>query len=200
MNILFVGRLERRKGFEFLLRAFAHVQAVIPDTRLVVVGAFSREHQAPYQNLSRELGLKHVQFVGPVSDDELPRYYRSCHLFCAPSIGFESFGLVLLEAMAAGAPVIAANIRGYRTLLTSEQVGVLVPPKNITALAKAIIQLLQNPARREAIAQQGKIHSRAYNWSQIAERVLHYYHRLRIQQHSVPNRGVDEWEVEHARS
>lgn len=74
LNILFVGRLDRRKGFTFLLRAFASVQAVLSEARLLVVGAFSQEDAAPYQALSQELGLKRVCFVGPVSDDELPRY------------------------------------------------------------------------------------------------------------------------------
>lgn len=198
LNVLFVGRLERRKGFEFLLRAFGSVQASLPETRLLVVGAFSREDAAPYRALSQEMGLNHVCFVGPVSDDELPRYYRSSHLFCAPSIGFESFGLVLLEAMAAGVPVVASDIRGYRTVLPGGQGGVLVPPKDAPALAETIIQLLQDAARREAMARRGQIQAKGYNWPQIAERVLQYYRWLRVQQQSAPTRGVDEWEVEHA--
>ncbi|OQY18429.1 MAG: hypothetical protein B6I35_13070 [Anaerolineaceae bacterium 4572_32.2] len=198
LNVLFVGRLERRKGFEFLLRAFARVQAVLPETRLLVVGAFSPEDAEPYRALSRELKLKHVLFVGPVSDQELPRYYRSAHLFCAPSIGFESFGLVLLEAMAAGVPVIASDIRGYRAVLGNEQAGALVPPENAPALARTITQLLQNPLQREIMVQQGHALAEKYKWSQIAERILQYYHRLRVRRQSALDINVDEWEVEHA--
>jgi phosphatidylinositol alpha-mannosyltransferase len=200
LNVLFVGRLERRKGFEFLLRAFVDVQAALSEARLLVVGAFSREDEVPYRALSRELGLSCVRFVGPVSDSELPRYYRSSHLFCAPSIGFESFGLVLLEAMAAGVPVIASDIRGYRTVLTGGQAGVLVLPKDILALAEAIIQLLQDPVRRECMGREGQSQARKYTWSRIADHILHYYHWLRVQRQSAPTRGVDEWEVEHAHS
>lgn len=198
LNILFVGRLERRKGFSFLLRAFAHVQAALPETRLLVAGAFSQDDAAPYRALSQELGLKHVCFVGPVSDDELPRYYRSCHLFCAPSIGFESFGLVLLEAMAAGVPVVASDIRGYRTVLADQQAGMLVPPKDVDALTEVIIRLLQDPAQRKVRGRQGRIQAQAYSWPRIAECVLRYYHWLRIQRQSALSGCVDKWEVEHA--
>lgn len=200
LNVLFVGRLERRKGFEFLLRAFAGVQAVLPETRLLVVGAFSRQDAAPYQALSRELGLRHVRFIGPVSDQDLPRYYRSCHLFCAPSIGFESFGLVLLEAMAAGVPVVASDIRGYRAVLTDGQAGRLVPPQDARALAEAIIQLLQDPARRQVMGRQGQSQAQEYTWPRIADLILHYYRRLRVRRQSAPTRSADEWEVENAHS
>jgi phosphatidylinositol alpha-mannosyltransferase len=198
LNVLFVGRLERRKGFEFLLHAFADVQSVLPETRLLVVGAFSREDEEPYRALGQQMALSHVHFVGPVSDDELPRYYRSSHLFCAPSIGFESFGLVLLEAMAVGVPVVASNIRGYRTVLADGSAGVLVRPKDTRVLAQAIRGLLRDPARREAMGKQGQLQAKAYAWSRIADRILHYYRWLRVQRQSAPSRGLDEWEVEHA--
>lgn len=198
LNVLFVGRLERRKGFEFLLRAFAGVQAALPETRLMVVGAFSQEDAAPYRALSQALELNHVQFVGPVSDDELPRYYRSSHLFCAPSIGSESFGLVLLEAMAVGVPILASDIRGYRAVLAGGRAGVLVPPKDVGVLAGTIVRLLQDPAQREARGQWGRSQARAYSWTQIAERILCYYRWLRAQRQSTLTEHVDEWEVEHA--
>lgn len=198
MNVLFVGRLERRKGVEFLLRAFCRVQSVLPTTRLLVVGAFSQEDRAPYQSLSQDLGLRHVHFVGPVSDDELPRYYRSSHLFCAPSIGFESFGLVLLEAMSANVPVVASDIWGYRTVLSNGEAGVLVPPKDVQALAKAIIQLLQDPVRRKTLGRQGQILAQAYEWSKIADLILQYYSWTRSQRRSTLIKKFDEWEVKHA--
>ncbi|MFZ5918193.1 MAG: glycosyltransferase family 4 protein [Chloroflexota bacterium] len=198
-NVLFVGRLEQRKGLAYLLRAFARVQSFAPQTRLLVVGASERDEQALYVALSRELGLRHVHFVGQVSDDDLPRYYRSSHLFCAPSIGFESFGLVLLEAMAAGVPVIATDIRGYRSVVGNSGAGLLVPPKDAAALAQAIIQLLQDPRRRQDMAQQGRARSLAYNWPHIADRILSFYRRLRLQRDVARRQEIDEWEVEHAR-
>jgi phosphatidylinositol alpha-mannosyltransferase len=199
MNLLFVGRLEERKGFAHLLRAFARVQAALPETRLLVVGAFSPKDAAPYIRESRALGLKRVRFVGPVSDEALPRYYRSCHLFCAPSIGYESFGLVLLEAMAAGAPVVATDIRGYRAVLAGGRTGELVPPGDVPALAAAIIQLLRDPTRREKLIRRGKNKARAYDWCHVTERILQYYHQLHGQQRPAPRKGIDEWEVKHAR-
>ncbi len=201
LNVLFVGRLERRKGFEYLLRAWASVQEVLPETRLLVVGPFDSDDAEPYQALSQELELRHVSFIGPVPDEELPRYYRSSHLFCAPSIGYESFGVVLLEAMAAGVPVIASDIRGYRNVLTTDgRAGLLTPPSDALALAQAIVRLLQDPVRREAMGRQGKIRAQGYGWPRVAERILRYYRWLRARRHSAaPGGRFEEWEVEHVR-
>ncbi|MDY7042553.1 MAG: glycosyltransferase family 4 protein, partial [Chloroflexota bacterium] len=104
LTILFVGRLEPRKGFKFLLHAFPYVRQAIPNARLIVVGAYSREDKEPYVMWARRNNVQGIRFVGPVSEKELPRYYRSCDVFCAPSTGFESFGIILLEAMASGVP------------------------------------------------------------------------------------------------
>lgn len=199
LNLLFVGRLEERKGFTYLLRAFARVRAALPETRLLVVGAFTPQDAASFQNTSRALGLEEVHFIGPVSDGDLPRYYRSCHLFCAPSIGCESFGLVLLEAMAAGTPVVATDIRGYRAVLAGGRAGKLVPPGDAKALAAAIVQLLRDPAQQEELTLRGKKEVQAYDWHQVTERILQYYRQLQGQRRSIPRKGIDEWEVEHAR-
>jgi phosphatidylinositol alpha-mannosyltransferase len=118
LNILFVGRLEPRKGFRYLLQAFATVQAKLPATQLLVVGPYTDRERIPFERQVQRLGLRDVHFVGYVSDEELARYYRSSHVFCAPSTGFESFGMVLLEAMAAGTPIVASDIDGYRRVVT----------------------------------------------------------------------------------
>jgi glycosyltransferase involved in cell wall biosynthesis len=100
--------------------------------------------------------------------------------------------------MAAGVPVVAFDIRGYRTVLTDGVEGLLVPPKDVHALAKAIVQLLQDPARRKAMGQRGQARARAYGWSSVAERILRFYSWLRAQRQSVSPKHFDEWEVEHA--
>lgn len=177
-NILFVGRLEKRKGFEYLLKAFRFVKAAFPEARLLVVGRYDREDVEPFEWYVQHHHLGDVHFIGYVPPDELPRYYRTATLCCVPSTGFESFGIVLLEAMASGVPVVASDIPGYREVLTSGVAGVLVPPANIDALASALISLLKDPDRRHAMAERGMAEARRYNWDRVAQQVMGYYRAL----------------------
>ncbi len=175
LTVLFVGRLEYRKGFKYLLRAWPWVREVVPDARLLVVGAFDKRRKRPYVRYARQHAIRGVRFVGPVSQGELPRYYRTADIFCAPSAGFESFGIVLLEGMAAGVPVVASDIPGYRTVLDDGVQGLLVQPRHPQALAKAVIDLLREPDRRVQFGQAGRIKAAAYDWSRVARRVLEFY-------------------------
>lgn len=177
-NILFVGRMDERKGFRHLLRAFPYIQKQVPGARLLVVGAFDENAIAQYRRYTRTHNLKDVHFIGRVSAEELPRYYRTATLFCAPSTGSESFGLVLLEAMAAGVPIIASDIPGYRGLLEGEHVGLLVPQGNEHELARAAVALLQDPARRDQMSARGGRIAREYDWDVLVHRVVDYYRQL----------------------
>ena len=148
-RILFVGRYnEPRKGFKYLLRALPSIQQQFPDARLVVVGGGKPDR---FDGLMERYGVRNVDFVGLVSPEELPRYYASCELFCAPSTSGESFGIVLLEAMASGRPVVAGDIPGYRSVMTNGKEGLLVPPKNPHALALAIVRLLADAPMRTPV-------------------------------------------------
>jgi phosphatidylinositol alpha-mannosyltransferase len=153
LNILFVGRLDPRK-------------------------AYRRKEMSGFLHDVRGHHLTGVKFVGRVSDEELPRYYRSCHVFCAPSTGFESFGIVLLEAMAAGKPSVASNIPGYRDLLEDGREGLLAEPKNERSLAEALIRILRDPGMRQRMGDQGRAKASQYSWRQVALRVLDYYQEL----------------------
>jgi phosphatidylinositol alpha-mannosyltransferase len=177
-NILYVGRLDKRKGFRHLLRAFPYIKEKVPDARLIVVGAFDDSDKAPFIRYARANGLRSVHFVGYVSRADLPRYYRTADLFCAPSTGFESFGIVLLEAMAAGLPIVASNIAGYRLVLTDGEEGRLVAPEEPTAIAEACVQLLSNPELRGCMGERGRLTAAQYDWTYIATQVLAYYHEL----------------------
>ena len=176
LNILFVGRLEPRKGFCYLIEAYARVKVVLPQARLLVVGPYTVHDRLPFERELRRLRLGGVHFIGYVSDQELARYYQTGHVFCAPSIGFESFGMVLLEAMAAGTPIVASDIEGYRTVVTHKAEGLLVPPKDAVALADALIYLLQRPDLRRAMGIRGQATASHYAWDRVADRVLDYYH------------------------
>lgn len=176
LNILFVGRLEPRKGFHYLVQAFARVKTTLPQARLLVVGPYTAEDLTPFERELRRLHLDGVHFVGYVSDQELARYYQSSQVFCAPSTGFESFGMVLLEAMAAGTPIVASDIEGYRAVVSHQAEGLLVPPKDTMALADALIHLLQRPDLRRIMGQCGQVTASGYTWDQVADRVLDYYY------------------------
>jgi phosphatidylinositol alpha-mannosyltransferase len=181
LNILFVGRLEKRKGFGYLLRAFHRIQSQIPETRLIVVGPYDKEDKAPFIRFARANRIRHVKFVGYVPSEDIPRYYHTCHVFCAPSTGFESFGIVLLEAMASGKPVVATDIPGYRSVLTDGQEGLLVEPENETALAEAIMRLIKQPDLARRMGERGRQTAHYYAWPRIAEQVAEYYEELLAQ-------------------
>jgi phosphatidylinositol alpha-mannosyltransferase len=183
-NILFVGRLEPRKGFKYLLRAFPYVKSEFPRARLLVVGAYRKDEIADHLLYAREHHITGVKFVGRVSDEDLPRYYRTCDVFCAPSTGFESFGIVLLEAMAAGKPMVASDIAGYRDLLVDGKEGLLTEPKNEKALAQAMIRILHNPDLQQKMGQEGRAKARQYSWRRVALQVLDFYEELLARQKS----------------
>lgn len=172
-NILFVGRPEKRKGLKYLLRAYIRIKEQDANVRLIVVGAgdFSR-----YERLMAPIG--DVVFRQYVPYDELPRYHRSAQVFCAPNTGNESQGYVLLEAMAAGVPVVASNIEGFAGVITDGLDGLLVKPKDSGAIAAVILRLLKNPAQRQQLSVAGQAQAAHYSWDNVARRVMSYYERL----------------------
>ncbi len=177
LNILFVGRLEKRKGLNYLLEAFKQVKQEIPNSRLIIVGPGTRLRHK-YEKLVARSGLKDVVFAGFVSYDELPRYYKTADVFCAPATGRESFGIILLEAMAAGKPIVASNIEGYASVVTHGVDGLLVPPKDKETLAQALISVLTDQSLRQEMGAKGRVKALEYSWEHIAQNVLNYYVRV----------------------
>jgi phosphatidylinositol alpha-mannosyltransferase len=192
VNILFVGRLDPRKGFQYLIRAFARVKMELPQARMLVVGPYSAEERRPYEQKLGAMGLSDVHFIGYVPDKELARYYQSSQVLCAPSTGFESFGMVLLEAMASGTAIVASDIEGYRNVVSHRGEGLLVPPKDTTALAQALVYVLQRPDLRQAMGQHGQATVSRYTWDRVADRVLDCYREtLERKRESGSVRGKD---------
>ncbi|MGQ9675156.1 MAG: glycosyltransferase family 4 protein [Chloroflexota bacterium] len=185
LNILFVGRLDRRKGFKHLLRAFYAVQQELPNTRLLVAGAYSDKARRRYEEFAVEHGLKDVCFLGYLPIEQLARCYRTADVFCAPSTGGESFGIVLLEGMAAGRAIVASDIEGYRSVVSHGEDGILVPPKDDKALARALIELLLDANLREAMGTRGWMKAQEYSWTKVAQRVLAYYDQVRAEREAV---------------
>jgi phosphatidylinositol alpha-mannosyltransferase len=127
----------------------------------------------------RRQGLTNdVVFTGYVPEEDKPRYYRTADVFCAPNTGNESFGLILLEAMAAGTPVVASNIEGFSYVVAHEQEGLLVPPRNATALADALVQLLGDADRRREMGRRGQEKASNFAWDRVSRQVLDFYRRV----------------------
>ena len=177
-NVLFVGRLDKRKGFKYLLQAFRFIKAAVPEARLLVVGKYDEEELEPFEWYVHHHELAGVYFLGYIPDDELPRYYRTADVCCVPSTGFESFGIVLLEAMASGTPVVATSIPGYREVLTDGKEGRLVPAGDVDELASATIALLNDPAQRRQMGRAGQATAQQYRWETISRHILDYYDTL----------------------
>jgi phosphatidyl-myo-inositol alpha-mannosyltransferase len=127
-----------------------------------------------------EAGLEDVVFAGNVDYKILPRYYKTANVFCAPATGRESFGIILLEAMATGTPVVASNISGYASVMTHEKDGLLVPPKQEVPLAQAIACLMKNPSLRHQLGQKGIQTSSGYGWEGVSRKVMDCYTRTII--------------------
>ncbi|MFN3975074.1 MAG: glycosyltransferase family 4 protein [Dehalococcoidia bacterium] len=176
VNILFVGRLEKRKGLRYLVGAFARLKWRYPHLRLIVVGPGTPDQESLLR-LSA-CGIEDVVFVGGVAYADLPRYYHSANIFCAPAIGKESFGIVLLEAMASGVPIVASAIEGYRSVVRHGREALLVPPGDEAALAEALRRLVDDPFMRCRMVEQGRRRVEEFRWERVAQQVLDYYQEV----------------------
>jgi phosphatidyl-myo-inositol alpha-mannosyltransferase len=169
LRLLFVGRAEERKGLPVLLRAFEALQGVGVRARLTVAGPTPQE-VAPYL-----LDMSGVEVVGRVTDEQKWRLLHEADLLCAPSLGGESFGMVLTEAFAAGTPVVASDIAGYRDVARDGVDGVLVPPGDPAALGEALHDLAIDPQRRAAMGESARERAERFAWSHVADEVVGAY-------------------------
>ncbi len=176
-NILFVGRQEKRKGLPYLLEAYARLKRERPSIRLIVVGP-DGGMRAACERYVQQHQLKDVVFTGLVPHEELPRYYKTGDVYCAPTTGHESFGIVLLEAMAAGTPIVASDIGGFADVLQDGKQGLLVPPRDADALAATMDRLLSDAALREEMGKRGTKGAQRYGWDRISREILAYYEQV----------------------
>jgi phosphatidylinositol alpha-mannosyltransferase len=166
--IVFVGRHERRKGLAVLLEAFAGIER---DAELWVIG------DGPEQESLRARGVPRVQWLGRVTDHEKHACLRGATIACFPALEGESFGVVLLEAMAAGTAVVASDIDGYRTVSRADREALLVPPGDVDVLRVALRTLLDDPARRAQLVAEGARRADEFSMEHLAERFLPLYER-----------------------
>jgi phosphatidyl-myo-inositol alpha-mannosyltransferase len=169
LRILFIGRAEERKGLPVLLRAFEALRSVGVPARLTVAGP-SPEEVEPLL-----LDRDGIELAGQVHDAEKWPLLGSADLLCAPSLGGESFGMVLTEAFASGTPVVASDIAGYRDVVSDGRHGVLVPPGDAEALGNALLELASDPERRADMARAARERAERFAWPNVAREVEAVY-------------------------
>ena len=169
LQILFVGRAEARKGLPVLLRAFEALRGAGVDARLTVAGASAAEVEPLL------LETEAVTVAGRVSEEEKWRLLGRADVLCAPSLGGESFGMVLTEALASHTPVVGSDIAGYRDVVRDGVDGLLVPPADAPALGEALRGLALDPARRRAMAGHARERAERFSWPRVAEEVQGAY-------------------------
>jgi phosphatidylinositol alpha-mannosyltransferase len=173
-NVVFIGRNEPRKGLPVLLRAWPRVHAAT-GARLRLVGA----DPLSVRWLARRQGfdLAGVDLLGGLSEEELTRELLDASLLAAPSLGGESFGMVLTRAFACATPVVASRIEGY-TAIAGPETGILVPPGDDEALAAGLLELLGDEERRRRLGEAARVKAEEFSWKRIAGRLVEIYESL----------------------
>jgi len=177
VNLLFVGRLDPRKGADRLIAAMPRIlERTGGKVQLLVVGD---SYMRPKLEASVAPSAKgHVRFLGHVPSGDLPRWYATGDIFVSPASGNESFGIVLIEAMASGRAVVASDIPGYRSVITPGENALAVPPGDVPALADAIASLVLDPERRRRLGCKGHERAQEFSWPRVTDRIESVYRRV----------------------
>jgi phosphatidyl-myo-inositol alpha-mannosyltransferase len=171
-HLLFVGRLEERKGFPIAVDAFGQLARANPDLRLLVIGDGSERDAVD----RLDAGVRaRVDMLGRVDDDRLASYLKAADVYIGPATGGESFGIVLAEAMAAGKPIVASDIDGYRDVARDGLEALLVAPGDAAALVTAIREVLDDRRLAKSLGEAGARRANEFDWDTVSQRVLSVY-------------------------
>jgi phosphatidylinositol alpha-mannosyltransferase len=162
-----------RKGLEHLIEALPRVARALGPVDLVIAGDGPRAGSLCRRAARLAPGL--VRLLGPVRASQVPGLYAAADCLAAPAVRNESFGIVLLEAMASGRPVVATDISGYRLVVAPGETGLLVPPGDAAALGDALVAVLGDRARGRALGEAGRARARAFSWERVTARLLDVY-------------------------
>lgn len=172
-TIGFLGRFEEdRKGLPVLLEALPIISRFIPNIRVLIAGPGDSEEVL--EKVDPQLRHR-VEFLGQISEEDKADFLASVSLYIAPNTGGESFGIILAEAMAGGAAVVASNIPAFADVLGNGQYGALFESEDSENMAKVIIDLLRDDAKRKELAAAGAIHAQRFDWSQVGEEIFEVY-------------------------
>ena len=174
VNLLFVGRLDPRKGVHHLLAAMPEViERTGGRARLLIVGdSYLRPR---FEARVPPSFRGHIRFLGAVPSAELPRWYATGDVFVSPASSNESFGVVLFEAMAAGRPVVASDIPGYRSVIHPGENAEAFPPGDVASLARVLVRLIEDLARRALLAQRGRARALEFAWPRVTDQIEAVY-------------------------
>jgi phosphatidylinositol alpha-mannosyltransferase len=173
LNIFFVGRFESRKGVMYLLKAYRQLRKRGIDCRLLLAGTGPQEREVRRYIATRRLGG--VVLLGRISEEDKVRYFATADVYVSPATGQESMGIVLLEAMAAGTPIVCSDIHGYRSVVRRGEQGLLVPPRDVTALTDAIARLLSDAELRGRMSELARARAVQFGWHNVTAKVEDYY-------------------------
>lgn len=171
--ILFVGVLKLVKGVRYLIETMTTIKQKEPMARLLIVG--DGEERQTLEELAEGLNLRgQVSFAGRVPNEVVPQYMAASDVFVLPSLS-ESFGIVNLEAMASGLPIVASNLRGMKEIVEDGQSGFLVEPRNPEAIAQKVLLLLQDEGLRRRMGERNKQKAKQYSWEEIVAKLEEIY-------------------------
>jgi phosphatidyl-myo-inositol alpha-mannosyltransferase len=184
VNILFVGRLDPRKGVPLLLQAMPEVaRRTGGRARLLIVG--DSYLRARYESSVPSSLRPHIHFLGHVPGSDLPRWYATGDVFVSPASGNESFGIVLIEAMAAGRAVVASDIPGYRSVVIPDVNGVVFPSGDAGALAATLSALVNDPEHRAQLAVRGRARALEFAWPRVTDQIEALYREVMSRRRAV---------------
>jgi D-inositol-3-phosphate glycosyltransferase len=186
--LLFIGRLQPLKGIDTLLRCTRVVRRRHDDIKVLIVGGgvdsddpHERQERERLHTLVRQLDLAHhVQFIDAQPQEQLAYYYAASDVLVMPS-HYESFGMVVLEAMACGTPVVASHVGGLASTVLPGQTGFLAPVGNVQAFARSVEQLISTPELWQSMSKAAHLRAQAYTWPRIMKRTLQLYRGVQRQ-------------------
>jgi len=172
-TIGFMGRFEEpRKGLQVLIDSLAIVARFVPDVKYLIAGPGDSDEFV--KNLNPQLQNR-ITFLGRLSDRQKESFLKSVEIYVAPNTGGESFGIILTEALSAGTAVVASDIPAFKAVLENGEVGALFRNEDSSDLAKVIVALLRDDARREKLATNGRLSAQKYDWQVVAEQIESVY-------------------------
>jgi len=187
-HLLFVGRLEERKGFPIAVSAFAELARLYPDLRLLVIGDGTERTAVDQLNADARA---RVEMLGRVDDDRLASYLKAADVYIGPALGGESFGIVLAEAMAAGKPIVASDIDGYRDVARDGLEALLVAPGEVPPLVAAVREVLDDQRLARSLGDGGARRAREFDWEVVSQRVMGVYEEvLGTQRAGISDKGA----------
>tara|TARA_R110000868_G_scaffold127256_1_gene334750 strand:- start:125 stop:841 length:717 start_codon:yes stop_codon:yes gene_type:complete len=175
-TLLFVGRMEPRKGVLYALKSFEQLKRKYANMRLIIAGDGDGKEEA--EAFVKEQKLEDVVFLGYVEEEEKLKLFNTADVFLAPALFGESFGIVLLEAMAMGIPMVGFGNEGYKNVIKDEWLEYFPEPRDLDAFTKSVEKLYLNPEIGNQMVTWGRAEVKQYDWKEVSKKVLNVYRKI----------------------